>query len=690
MDQVKARWPELHAADLACAGRAFGLERVEHAGHAKLVEVALRAFGGEARGRFYVETLAPVGRVPRPDLVVCHPRLGCLVIECKGVPIGAVAGVEGTTLTLRRAGGMSAEDPFAQAEKVAFRLKDLVSARLRRGLPIFVSAVALPLIERDEFVRLSGVTLPPQTFFADAFASPESFEAQARIVAEAARERAGRKTLWFRNGADEIERVFRGHAPLQAARPTRLEDAETPGAAETLGLRIEREGLADALPTSQQHAIAEKDLRGEHWLFRGVAGSGKSVMLAMNAAKTLFGLTVGNGGGAGLFDAAGASPRVLVCCFNRSLVAFLRGRVEERYRRLAYDDPPAGSLVVTHFDGLLSDLRKAEPALPQRASNELHHKPERAAKMTAAFDALPAERRASLGFDAIYVDEAQDLHPSEFGVLLRLCRPVADGSGTLVIFYDNAQNIYGQPTPTWSDLGVRIVGRTTFLDDCFRNTRQTLELAFNVLVGAAAPQGRRVTTRRFADVANLEQRRLVEERGDGFYRVTFARRGDGPTPRVLLFGDRAAEAAGVAEMVGRLVRDEGVLPSDVLVLAASPAGFADLERRLRDAVGPNFGVRVIDKRHDANKDAPLIAEGTLTLSTVASAKGYDAAVTILMGVDRIDADDRGRATFYVGATRAKHALMLCGVAARGEPAAGLLGEVVAVAAALGGEAERPA
>ena len=210
-----------------------------------------------------------------------------------------------------------------------------------------------------------------------------------------------------------------------------------------------------------------------------------------------------------------------------------------------------------------------------------------------------------------------------------------------MVFYDNAQNIYGQPTPVWDDLGVKIVGRTTFLDKCLRNTRQTLEPAFNVLVGSFAPAGERAGTRQFADVASLRERGLVEER-DGRFAVRFAVRRNGPPPELWLYHDRTSEAAGAAENVRRLLGEQRVLPSDVLVLANSFLEYPKLDDRLRAAVGPNVDVRFVDPKHEANKRLRLIEDGVLTASTIASARGYDAAVVLLMGCDRLEADPRGR------------------------------------------------
>jgi superfamily I DNA and RNA helicase len=70
----------------------------------------------------------------------------------------------------------------------------------------------------------------------------------------------------------------------------------------------------------------------------------------------------------------------------------------------------------------------------------------------------------------------------------------------------------------------------------------------------------------------------------------------------------------------------------------------------------------------------------LTVSTIASAKGYDAPVVFLLGVDHLRSDRKeDRALFYVGATRSKFHLVVSGVGPRQGT---LLEEAVAAAEGL--------
>jgi len=157
--------------------------------------------------------------------------------------------------------------------------------------------------------------------------------------------------------------------------------------------------LALKEPTQQQKELGRADLSGGHWLFRGVAGSGKSVMLALNAAQTLSRFVEET---ATLFGKV-RSRRLLVVCFNKTLVHYLRQRIEERFGRIAWDKPAQSALTVIHFEGLVRRIEKNVPAL--KTGLDFRQKSERAMKMIELIDALDEKTREGIFYDAVYVDE---------------------------------------------------------------------------------------------------------------------------------------------------------------------------------------------------------------------------------------------------------------------------------------------
>jgi superfamily I DNA and RNA helicase len=282
----------------------------------------------------------------------------------------------------------------------------------------------------------------------------------------------------------------------------------------------------------------------------------------------------------------------------------------------------------------------------------------------AEFAQTNPEYYNALCFDALFVDEGQDFEPEEFRLLRDLIRPHPEsGEKPLVIFYDDAQNLYGRNRPAWQEeigINVGVGDRSRIMRECFRNTRQIVELAFNVLLGSMAPPDIRVQTRTYADVAYLKEQGLVEELGDHF-RVKFTER-EGRRPHIQEFPNETSELDWLAQEIIRLIRDEEVRPEDILIVfyRSSLFDYQALERRIATAFPDLHFIHPFgDNRED--KERYIFQPGHLTVSTVYGAKGYDAPVVFLVGADRFETSREGRAAFYVAATRAKLLLYVTGV-----------------------------
>jgi superfamily I DNA/RNA helicase len=65
------------------------------------------------------------------------------------------------------------------------------------------------------------------------------------------------------------------------------------------------------------------------------------------------------------------------------------------------------------------------------------------------------------------------------------------------------------------------------------------------------------------------------------------------------------------------------------------------------------------------RDLHLGQRGKVTVSTVASAKGYDAYCVLLASANEFPVDVKGRASFYVGCTRAIEYLEVTGYSVSG-------------------------
>jgi superfamily I DNA/RNA helicase len=103
----------------------------------------------------------------------------------------------------------------------------------------------------------------------------------------------------------------------------------------------------------------------------------------------------------------------------------------------------------------------------------------------------------------------------------------------------------------------------------------------------------------------------------------------------------------VASQCETLMRSDGLLPQDILVLTFK----RERARQLAGAIAARVG-RIVRCAFD-ERDSLAVQSGRLTVSTVASAKGYDAPYVILASLDDFSNDVEGRASLYVGCIRAR-------------------------------------
>ncbi len=177
--------------------------------------------------------------------------------------------------------------------------------------------------------------------------------------------------------------------------------------------------------------------------------------------------------------------------------------------------------------------------------------------------------------------------------------------------------------------------------------RAIVETSFNVLYGRFAESSVSLPTKEFGDITTLEEKGLIEDKGDR-YEVHFAVR-DGRPPRLTVAQDPREERKALTEQLSWLIEEQRVRPEDVLVLAKSWKRVSESVIAITEAKIQSLeGVHVAKD----NQDRRLRQRGYLSLSTVASAKGYDAYCTLLVAANDFTADLRGRANFYVGCTRA--------------------------------------
>lgn len=398
---------------------------------------------------------------------------------------------------------------------------------------------------------------------------------------------------------------------------------------------------------------------------RGLAGSGKTVVLALKAALT---------------SIREPDAKIAVTFYTKSLYQHIRQLITRFYRLHEDKDPDWNKIQVLHaWGGATVD------GLYYRTAQRFGHQPLNFGQASSVSKEQPfgyacgrllADASVHSAFDYVFVDEAQDFPPEFMKLALRLAF-----EEKLVIAYDVFQTIFDVEVPTAASLfGVDEANEPaiTFDEDiilhkCYRNPREILVCAHAIGFGI---YGSKV-------VQMLESKEHwqdfgYEVNGDlvAGQRVTITRPRESSPSSISdshnideIIGIRTFAKAGdeiqhVAEKIRSEISEQGVPPEDVLVICADDRNAAAYLSSLRSAL-LKHGINSNNLQDETFSLRDFQREGAVTLSTVYKAKGNEAYSVYIVGIDSLfyspSARTRNRA--FTAMTRAKGWLYITGVGA---------------------------
>ncbi len=537
--------------------------------------------------------------VDEPDFVVIGREIGLIVLEVKDWKGG------------RRPEGLRAGNPLEQAKRYVHGLQDLVR---QHGFPVLVEpegphrkdlvfpcvpAVVFPHLTRDRWEEV-GAHLDTRHVLYQEDLAPGLLLNRLRGLAR----------LYFppRLTAAQVEFLRGLVAPEFCLEPVTA--ATPPRQLDPVQMQVVTTDLF--LPPSEQRLVRDLSAR----LVRGVAGSGKTLLLLMRAK---------------LLRELQPTWRILVLTFNRDLARFLRSYVEklggdlsgaeithfhkwcrdllveagewqeplQREERVAlvaeaahdvekarsvsvatvaeeiawikeYMEPPfhekylaarrtgrRGGLRERERETILKVLRRYEELLGKKKCWDWEDVP------LHVVDLINAGRIVAPRYHALLVDETQDFAPSWFQILRRMLRPETN---LLFLAGDGAQRVYRRDL-SWKRLGIPLRGRSRILRRVYRNTAEIAAYAADWM-------------RRHGAAEDLE--RYGEEWVEAELDHPWVRHGSEPV--LTGFADRQAERTFLAGEIGKLLAD-GRSPSDILVLyARRDAAAATAEALTRDGI----------------------------------------------------------------------------------------------------------
>ena len=403
----------------------------------------------------------------------------------------------------------------------------------------------------------------------------------------------------------------------------------------SIGYQLSTRKQLQPVLSHDQEKLCRLELDGKPRLVRGVAGSGKTVVLANWVMQTLQRLS------------DQPDLRIWAVFANRSLQSLIADSIEDAWgQEVKNQSFPWEKVKLCHIRDVL------EPMLRRlgKSMDEYSFDYDKASK--EVLDRIGMDGVGSC-CEALFIDEAQDLGPFALQLLTKLVTqsdPADPNSRSVNIFYDNAQNIYDRATPKWSEIGLDMRGRSTVMKESFRSTKPITEFALNALYRLSSMEDG-------ADHKELHARGLIEkgERlGGDWWSVRFNQI-DGPKPQLFEFVSIQKEFEAIAQYVSNLIRNENVLPTDICLLYVGENVKSLVDKTLRPALAP-LGVEVLIQANQGFHRA----SNTLLVTTPNSFKGYDSEIVIIPAADQFVAREKGilAHSLYVAMTRARSILTL--------------------------------
>ena len=410
---------------------------------------------------------------------------------------------------------------------------------------------------------------------------------------------------------------------------------------------------------------------------RGLAGSGKTIILAMKAAH---------------LHLTRPDQNILVAFWTRSLRATIKLLITRFFRHYRDEDPDWDRIHIRHgwggatVEGVYTDACRRAGRVPLTFRAAQQNAPAR----TDPFDFACKDLIASKGgvepyYDHVMIDEGQDL-PGNF---YELCFALAKGDRdekNIVWAYDELQNIlnvrmrspeqlFGQNARGEPNVSLERTahllppGATndTVLSKCYRNQRDVLVVAHAMGFGI------------YKDIVQLlESREHWQDVGyevEGDYvvgRKVKILRPAGNSPILLdhaqagevikahVADDLNDEVNWVADGVQAFIKG-GLQPEDIIIIALDDRNARSYFRTISaELAGREIATNNIIA--DPYNEPPFSLAGKVTLSTVYRAKGNEAAVVFAIGIDGIAPKLRsGRNKLFTAFTRTKAWLRISGV-----------------------------
>lgn len=558
-----------------------------------------------------------------PDLTLLANGFQPLVIKSLDLTIDDIDSIEEMTWTVKSA---LVDSPVLELDDYVIGLQHKFDKErvLRHRLEV-IGVIAFPLISKGEFeTRFNSLPEHIKAVWADLDIDTVLTTVDAPLD--------HREWLLAKS-------VFQGVSPLNKG------GVGSSQSAETLGEAIKILDKEIALLDEEQHKVAIQIAPGPQRI-RGLAGTGKTVVLAMKAAN---------------LHLRYPEKRILFTFHTQSLYNQARNLITKFYRIHSESDPDWDKLHVRHGwggaarPGVYTDVCKRYGATPMPLTS--------ARTVDPAFPFRACCNQAlQLNIKPYYhyilVDEAQDFPREFFQMLYRL----APKDKCIYWAYDELQSLSNTEVPSPTELfgtdaeGIPLVSlegdeyeggieKDFVLHRSYRCPQEVLMLAHAIGLGIHSIRGSvQMLANKSSwtsvgyeivsgDLVAGQETIILRPPENSPNRINQIYKGGQKVVQVGSFDDRNSELAWVAQSIAADIANENIRPEQIVVISLdSKNAKRYLMRIQKELLTHQIGSTIPGLIDDT---AEFAEPGMVTLSTVYRAKGNEAPVVYIVSFDSL-------------------------------------------------------
>lgn len=399
---------------------------------------------------------------------------------------------------------------------------------------------------------------------------------------------------------------------------------------------------------------------------RGLAGSGKTVILCMKAA---------------LLHLREPKARILYTFYTKSLYQHVRRLITRFYRQYNDQDPDWDKIQIRHGWGTNSLEGVYGQACDHHNISKIPYGTARLKSMAAPFDYVCNDFMAKVPspdklYDYVLIDEGQDF-PTSF---IRLCLGLVKDN-KILFAYDDLQTIFQNHTPTAAEIfGTNEEGipKVDFVDDtvlpkCYRNPREILVVAHALGFGIYASSiSQMIESKEYWEEIGYEieggelkaGKDVSISRPEKNSLVSISSRYDkNDIVRCKVNDEYKNEILEVCACIHDDIANQHLNPEDVIVLTADDKNATNYLSNIEHCLAGRYHIMSNNVHADKFSIGNFQEKGRVTLSTIHKAKGNEAYSVYIVGIDALipaKKHYRARNLIFTAMTRAKGWVRLSG------------------------------